>query len=202
MGCPKLAERIRLRHDFLTLAWRRILQRAGVASSIEPLLRLLKPAGQKMAEPQARGDILAVLRAVTALDVSVCHPAVSGNVASGDWMLRKCAAIQGFAARKRDRAKRLKYAKNAFAEAFTPLSQETYGFLGKPAMALLSLLGDMVQDAGRSSKRAFMESAVLELSVALQKGNNEVFRMYNFNYAKVAGHHFIPGDVLPTAVLE
>ena len=68
-------------------------------------------------------------------------------------------------------------------------------------MGLLSELGDIVAAGGRSSKGAFMQSALAELSVALQRGNHEVFRMYGFNFAKLAGHYFVPGDAVPTALL-
>ena len=202
MGCPKLTEDIRARHDFLAHAWRRILQRAGIASSVEPLLHLLSKPGASMRQADARGDVLAILRAVTALDVSVAHPAVAGNDSSADWLLRQCAEVAGFAAQQRDEQKRKKYRRNNFAEQFTPLSHETYGRLGLPAMALLSQLGDIVEAGGRSSKGSFMQSALLELSVALQRGKKVVFRMYNFNFAKLSGHHFVHGDVIPTALLD
>ena len=201
MGCPKLNKYIRLRHDFIALAWRRILQRAGIASSIEPLLHLLCKPGTAMKQADARGDVLAILRAVTALDVSVAHPAVAGCARDDHWLLRKCASEDGFAAAQRDKEKRDKYQGNNCAELFIPLSHETWGRLGKPAMALLSDLGDIVEAGGRSTKGAFIQSALAELSVALQRGNEEVFRMYNFNFANVAGHHFVPGDVVPTALL-
>ena len=68
-------------------------------------------------------------------------------------------------------------------------------------MALLAELGDIVATGQRSTKSAFIQSALAELSVALQRGNEEVFRMYGFNFAKVAGHYFVPGDVAPTALL-
>ena len=149
----------------------------------------------------ARVDVTTILRAVTALDVSVAHPAVAGTSASSAWVLRKCATVDGFAARQRDKDKRKKYAENRCAERFRPLSHETYGRLGQPAMALLSELGDIVAAGQRSTKTAFMQSALTELSVALQRGNEEVFRMYGFNFAKIAGHYFVPGDVAPTALL-
>ena len=202
MGCPKLSKYVRVRHDLLAAAWRRILQRAGIASSIEPLLHLLCRPGVDMRQADARGDILAILRAVTALDISVTHPACAGTCDASFRALRRAAGEDGHAAQARDEAKRRKYADNNFREQFVPLSHETYGRLGKPAMALLSDLGDIVAGAGRSSKSAFMNRALAELSVALQKGNEEVFRMYRFNFAKVSGHDFVPGDVVPSALMD
>ena len=149
----------------------------------------------------SRGDILAILAAVTALDVSVAHPAVAGTSSSGRTRLRACAATAGAAAAHRDEDKRKKYRDNACAEAFTPLSHETWGRLGKPAMQLLSVLGDAVAAGGHSSKAAFVRGALAELSVALCRGNERVFRMYSFNFARVSGSAFVAGDMMPTAEL-
>ena len=98
--------------------------------------------------------------------------------------------------------KRRKYAENRFRDQFIPLSHETYGRLGKPCMKLLSDLGDIVAASGRSSKSAFIDAALAELSVALHRGNEEVFRMYRFNFAKVSGHHFLPGGAVPSALMD
>ena len=41
MGCKLLNDRIRLRHDLLVHAWKRIFQCVRITASVEPLLHLL-----------------------------------------------------------------------------------------------------------------------------------------------------------------
>ena len=101
-------------------------------------------------------------------------------------------------AEKRDEVKHAKYRENACAEAFKPLSHETYGRLGQPARKLLAWFGDVVSGPGLLSKSSFMAGAYTELSVALCKGNEVVFRMFAFNLAKLAGSRFAVGDLVPS----
>ena len=68
-------------------------------------------------------------------------------------------------------------------------------------MKVVSELGDMVAAAGHSSKASFVQGAYVQLSVALCRGNERVFRMYAFNFPRVAGGQFVPGDAMPTADL-
>ena len=135
---------------------------------------------------------------MTALDVSVGHPATAGTSASCLSFVHRCTAQDGAAAAARDAEKRDKYHVNACAEAFVPLSHETWGRPGKPAMRLLSLAGDAVAAGVAGLKSLFIRG---ELSVALCRGNERVFRMYAFNFAKVAGSVFVPGDVVPSPEL-
>ena len=82
-----------------------------------------------------------------------------------------------------------------------PLSQETYGRLGSKAMEILNHLGKMTVAGGRSARAAFLKTATAELSVALQRKNEDIFRMFGFNFAKLSGRDFVPGDAMPSALL-
>jgi hypothetical protein len=101
------------------------------------------------------------------VDVST-HPAGAANRAAA-------AANDGAAVAKRDSEKRRTYIRlepNGYP--FTPFSDETYGRLGKPAIAVLGRLG--VEAAGAAglstaSKSAFVWSALRELSVGVCRGN-------------------------------
>ena len=205
MGCKLLNERIRLRHDILVGVWKRIFQRAGVAASIEPLLRhILNPdrEGQEpLTKPDSRGDLIAVLAALTTLDVSVAHPACAGTCSSSLSALRRAAMCAGSAARTREKDKDKQYRDRGFKDEFIPLAHESYGRLGPEATEVLNALGEMVAQGGRSTKAAFIRSAHQELAVALQRGNYEIFRMHCFNCAKLAGRHFVAGDAVPSALL-
>jgi hypothetical protein len=53
------------------------------------------------------------------------------------------------------------------------------------------------EDTGGCSKRAFVESALRELSVALCRGNSRIVRAYTVVVARVAGKALLPG--LPVA---
>ena len=202
MGCRKLAEQTRERHDSLVGAWRRILRRAGVATTVEAPLHLLQNRRRRMDNPDGRGDICAILDMQEVLDVSVAHPATAATCASSRSDLRRCAHTDGSAAHDRDVLKRNKYRRNGCVEVFRPLSHETYGRLGKPAQALLCQLGDMAAGCGGTTKAAFVQGAVRELSTTLCKGNHLVFRKFSFNLAKVSGSAYEPGLMLPTDALE
>ena len=92
-------------------------------------------------------------------------------------------------------------ADSARDELFRSLLHKTFGCLGKPAMELLGVLGARVETSGRASKASFVAGATQELSVALQNGNELIFQMYKFNYARRIGKAFVPGEQQPTADL-
>ena len=91
-----------LRHNILKGIRCRFSCRAGVATSLEPVLRPLQ-GSQSTAiakRPESRGDIwLALQDALTLVDVSVVHPAASTYVIAA-------ARAEGSAAAVRDHAKR------------------------------------------------------------------------------------------------
>ena len=169
---------------------------------MEAPLHLLQREREHMEQPDARGDICAILDAQEVLDVSVAHPAVAATCSSSMTRLRRCARTDGHAAHERDERKRIKYRNNGCVGPFRPLSHETYGRLGKPAQALLCKLGDMAASCGATTKTAFVQSAVRELSTTLCKGNHLVFRKFDFNLAKVSGSAYEAGLLLPTDALE
>jgi hypothetical protein len=195
MTCRKLAGTWTLRHDMLKGVWRRLGNRAGVATSEEPELEPLQRYGRAADEPGmgARGDILYALdSALTVADVSVVHPAAP--------TYRQAASRDaGAAAAHRDRSKREQYERaDPQGYAFIPLSVESYGRLGKPAMELLNTLATK---AGGSEefKGCFVTNALRELSVALCKGNAVLYRRGLNMLAKKSGRHFVPGLDVPTA---
>ena len=77
-----------------------------------------------------------------------------------------------------------------------PFSVESFGRLGKPAMAFLRR---MVRDAGlRGAARGrFLASAHRELSVALARGNSGILRAGAKVYVRVAGKDRKPGRATP-----
>ena len=76
--------------------------------------------------------------------------------------------------------------------AFVPLSVETHGRWGKPAMRLLGQLSDHAGFTGADSG-SFVANALCELSVALCKGNHLVFRAGLKVLARAAGVGFCAG---------
>jgi hypothetical protein len=80
------------------------------------------------------------------------------------------AATDGAAGAQRDAEKLRAY---IWLNGYTllPFSVETYGRLGKPAVAFLGMLGAEAVAAGDVSKSASVAAALWELSVDLCKGN-------------------------------
>jgi hypothetical protein len=145
MRCSSLAAHTTLRHDILKGILRRVVHRAGTASTQEPALRRLPglAGGARISASgastlvEAQGDILPVLPGgITIADISMIHP-LSINTLSA------AAATAGRAASRRDQQTRAAYARvepNGYP--FVPFSVESYGRLGQPAMKLLHALGD------------------------------------------------------------
>jgi hypothetical protein len=73
----------------------------------------------------------------------------------------------------------------------------SYGRMGEAATELLPRLGASAEDTGSCSMRAFIESALRELSVALCRGNSRIVRAYTAVVARVAGKALLPS--LPVA---
>jgi hypothetical protein len=71
--------------------------------------------------------------------------------------------------------------------------------MGEAATELLSRLGASAEDTGSCSKRAFVESALRELSVALCRGNSRIVRAYTAVIARVVGKTLLPGLPVATA---
>ena len=143
--------------------------------------------------PESRGDILMVLPdGLTVTDVSVIHPAAASYV--------RAARVEGGAAASRDQVKRAQYSSaDPNGYAFVPLSVETFGRLGKPAMELLNQLATTAASGGTARKDCFVIGALKELSVALCRGNGFVLRRSLGVLARVAGSSFLMGMTVPTS---
>ena len=193
MTCKTMAGAMTMRHDILSGNWRRLGTRAGIASSLEPTIMALPGAnGAPRVRRDSRGDVLyALAEGLTIVDISVVHPAATSFARVG--------RDPGGAAAKRDADKRAKYqtaVPNGYA--FTPLSHETFGRLGKPAMELLNKLANVAAESG-VYKESFVTNALRELSISLCKGNGIIFRRSLMNMAKVTGTTFRAGLAIPTA---
>ena len=198
MMCKSLSGAWTSRHDTLVTEWRRTCHCAGVSTSIEPPLRQLHnvAAGSAAlrARPESRGDILIALpNALTVADVSVIHPAAPTYV-------RAAAQTAGSAAANRDQSKRDRYqTADPTGYAFTPLSTESYGRLGQPAMELLSQLGTIAAAGGSVDRDVFVANALRRLSIALCRGTGVTYRRSLTMCAKVTGAAFMPGLPVPSA---
>jgi hypothetical protein len=156
-------------HDLLLGAWRRITHRAGAATAVEPAMeRLRVGTGRASLE---HSDLLVVLpdEGSVVTDVSVVHPVANS-------FLRRAAHTAGTAASARDAAKSLKYGSGGH----TPLSMESYRRLGRLAMQFLQTLADAATSSATAGSdvtiSSFVTGALRELSVALVKGNEVVYR--------------------------
>ena len=194
MTCKTLSGALTLRHEILKEIWRRIARRAGIATSVEPVLRLLRGAQAALIADRegSRGDILLALSgALTVADVSVVHPAAETYV-------QVAAREEGGAAAIRDQQKRTKYSTaDPHGYAFIPLSMETFGRLGKPAMQLLNTLAETAADGG-VSKEGFVTNALHELSIGLCRGNAVLYKRSLTAMARVSGAAFQRGMLVPS----
>jgi Reverse transcriptase (RNA-dependent DNA polymerase) len=198
MSCPSLSGVMTMRHNILLGVWRRIARRAGVASAAEPALQPLQRRALPRGRDGARGDILLALPdALTVTDVSVIHPAAATYAPAASRRAGAAAAV-------RDAQKRALYAADGAQQAygFVPLSVESYGRLGKPAMALLGSLATIASAGEGVTKTAFMASAVRELSVALCRGNGIMYRASLQALARASGSVFRAGLPVPTAAVD
>jgi hypothetical protein len=92
--------------------------------------------------PGARGEVMFVFpRRLVVGDVSVIHPAVASFAVGA-------ARTPGFAAAARDASKRRAYRQVSSVLPFVPMSVESFGRLGAPALTLLGDLADQAVQAG------------------------------------------------------
>jgi hypothetical protein len=196
MVCPSLSGAMTTRHNIVMGPWRRIGNRAGVPSSVEPVLAPLRRREGQEAE---RGDILMVMPdTLKVADVSVIHPAAASYALPA-------SKTAGAAAEIREQSKKNKYAANAGENAFqfVPLVHESYGRLGKDAMAFLGELANAAVGAAQVgsgvTKQAFITGALRELSVALCRGNGVVCRASLQCVARASGTGFREGMPMPSA---
>jgi hypothetical protein len=187
-----------MRHNILASAWRSIIAKCGNPSSMEPAYAGLRAHGrQGGAAGMRRGDIFAVMadgRLVVA-DVVVIHAAAATYAA-------RAAATTGAAAAIAERKKRDTFAAmgDGAGYDFVPLATESYGRLGKTALAFLSELGSTAASRnGRVPKSTFVSNALKHLSCALCKGNGRMYHASMFTLARKAGRQFMPGCAVPVA---
>ena len=122
------------------------------------------------------------------------HPAAQTYV-------RSAAAADGSAAATRDQMRRNRYqVADPDGYAFVPMSFETYGRMGKPAMQLLNTLVDVAAAGGSVDRDAFMRTALRELSIGLCRGNGVLYKRGVTVLARVTGTSFLAG--LPAATAE
>jgi hypothetical protein len=120
-------------------------------------------------------------------DVSVIHPAAASFAVGA-------ARTPGFAAAARDASKRRAYRQVSSALPFVPMSVESFGRLGAPALTLLGDLADQAVQAGGPglSQAAFISGALRELSVALCRSGA-------FVATRAAGRALMRGLARPSA---
>ena len=127
-------------------------------------------------------------------DVSVINPAADTYVVAA-------ARGAGAAAAVRDRQKRDAYRlHDPDAYDFVPLTHESYGRLGKPAMAHLNSIAEVASRCGKVDKKVFIVNALRQMSVALYKGNAEILRMGVQQFARCAGRAVVYGRTHPMAL--
>jgi hypothetical protein len=139
---------------------------------------------------KACGDILLSLpQAMSITDVSITHP-LSINALSA------AAAMAGAASARRDQQKRAAYARvepNGYI--FVPISVESYGRLGQPAMELLHKLGNEAAHPGGVSRASCVAGALRELR-PVQK-HFVIYRASVGMLARVSGTGFRAGMGVP-----
>ena len=88
-------------------------------------------------------------------------------------------------------AKRAQYENSdLLGYAFVPLSTETFGRLGKPAMALLNKLAECASAGGVVFMDGFVVNALCELSVGLCRGQLCVVQAQSVCFSSCEWHRF------------
>jgi hypothetical protein len=145
--------------------------------------------------PGALGDVMFVFpRRLVVGDVPVIHPAAASFAVGA-------AHTPGFAAAAQDASKRRAYQQVSSALPFVPMSGESFGRLGAPALTLLGDLADQAVQAGGLglSRTAFTSGALRELSVALCRGNASLCRLGEYIATRAAGRTPMRGLARPLA---
>jgi hypothetical protein len=201
MRCPSVAARTALRNDILKGILRRVVHRAGIASTQEPALRrlpgLARGAGTSATgastRDEARGDLLLALpRGITIVDISITHPLAINTLAAA-------ATTAGAAAARREQQKRATYSRvepNGYP--FVPFSAESYGRIGQPAMKLLHAMGDEAAGPGGVTRVSFVAGALREISVGLCRSKFFMYRACLGMFAKSSGTGLRAGMRVPT----
>jgi hypothetical protein len=191
MICKSIAKMTQLRHDIVASAVRRVICRATLPSSAEPLYRNLRSQARSgEAEGQRRGDILVVMPSgsITIVDVVITH-------SPADSYVKAASQTTGAAAQKAEDRKKAEFRK--FGDAgqydFVGFGLESHGRLGKGAVNFLKQVGEVAAARGNLSRTAFVASAYREISCALQQGNGLMYGRSGFHLARANGRQFMPG---------
>ncbi len=192
MVCKSVAKQTQMRHDIVAYAVRRVVCRAGCASSLEPSYRHLRNRG---VAGQRRGDIMVVLPSgkISIVDVVVTHPSQQAHV-------NQASTRSGHAAAHAERSKVSEFRRigeDAGQYDFVPFAVESYGRLGASAQSFLKQLGAVAAADGKISQAAFVRSAYREVSCALQRGLGQMYGRSLFNIARASGRQFMPGLDVP-----
>jgi hypothetical protein len=145
--------------------------------------------------PGAWGNVMFMFpRRLVVCDVSDIHPAAASFAVGA-------ARTPGFAAAARDASKWRAYRHVSSALPFVPISVESFGRLGAPALTLLGgLAGQAVLAGGPDlSRAAFISGALWELCVALCLGNASLCRLGAYVGARATGWTPICGLARPSA---
>ena len=102
LTCLKRSGTKTMRHNIMQGGWRRVLRKAGITTSMDPVLKPLAAGNEDPKRPKSRGDILWISEGITVGDVSVIHPAADSYVAAA-------AKKEGSAAKNRDDHKKSRY---------------------------------------------------------------------------------------------
>jgi len=195
MICRRCNGMMSVRHNFSVSTWRGILSDSGCPTSMEPGYAEFREHGEHGNAGMKRGDIFAVMPdgRLVITDIVITHPSAPTYVGAA-------SRAAGAAAKVAERTKRRAF--EALGEGagydFVPLAMESYGRLGKTALAFLSDLGTAAASRnGRLSKSAFVASALKRLSCALCKGNGRMYHASMFSLARAAGRQFMPGSDVP-----
>jgi hypothetical protein len=195
MVCDATKNQRTFRHDSYASAWRRVLHKAGIATTAEPRYGAIVGNVQRAAAAGLhRGDILAVMEGqMTACDIVVTHPGSTSYVATAAQTTRATARR----AEQRKVTAWNRVGRDSGYE-FVPLAAETYGQLGAQGSRFLSQVADIAA-AGGVSKAAFVRAAHAELSCALVKGMGKVYSTSMFETVRASGRSFNAGLVVPVA---
>jgi hypothetical protein len=174
MVCTAVQGKATMHQDILSRILRRDVHRARVANTLEQALQGLPgidagaiATGESFPRLGAQGDMLVTLESgMTMVEVSVTQsPGVALRVAS--------AVTDGAAAARQNAEKRRAYNQLApHGVPLVPFLLETYGRLGKPAVAFLGMLGAEAVAGGDVSTSGFVAAALQVLSVGLFNGNS------------------------------
>ena len=126
------------------------------------------------------------------VDVCVTHPLASYAVAATAW-------CTGVSATAKDALKRDKYGRTGMGACrFVPLSHETYGRAGPPAVALLHELAEFADSTGAVSKKIFTENAMRSLPKTLCRGIARQVLASAPVRVRLDGRPALPGLPIPT----